>query len=478
MEAELAIILKRVGALKRRGTSGSKLDELLNEAKGKPKLKRLGSFDEAPRGMLLDDTFLCPSEANNLKVVEIDKEGPKDIWQAIEVQEGISVQRRNGLVGKVPLKIEPVRIGFVSSAEFVREKPNPSESNMGQRSPERLAVPDRDRALVHMSVLDSAEFIQEKPKPNTLEKSTSPRTSEWLTVVDGDRDLESVEFNSNLASESTVHTEDEPLNADEGGWEEFIQEKLNTLENNVSERTPEGLTVAVHDSTPESVAVNSQLTSEQTEPLNLDEDGWVESIQYKNGWEQDFRGYSITCAEPASPGEISVLSPAYDPGRRPLDALIQFEDDMKCKIFVGTDQLEEAHRQLSADFQGQTEASALEVDQTSAEPSNPGEIPGVSAALDSVVHIVGDTLELPEDDIKNEIIVRNSIFTSLSSDSDHVDMDRHADDLDRADTSEGQFDDVSDQGQSSRYPSDGLNLQTAQDDLNNLTRQLSPSRTN
>ncbi|KAG0603635.1 hypothetical protein M758_10G109000 [Ceratodon purpureus] len=514
MEAELAIILKRVGALKRRGASGGKLDELLNEAKGKPKLKRLGSLDQAPKGMIVDDTFLPLSEANNMKDVEIDKEDAKDIWQAIEVQEGKSVQRRNGFVDEVASEREPVRIGFIGSSS-----PNTLESNTSQRPPEGLTVADCDRAPLRMSVLDSTEFIQEKPKPNTPEKSSSPRTPDWLTVVENDRDLESDTVNRNFASEPTMFLE-ESLNPDDGGWEEFlkekpsspgnniieresweelieekpntpessnserdgweefIQEKLDTLENNISERTPEGLAVADHDRTPESVAVNNKLTSDQTaETLNLNEGGWEESVDYENGQEQDFKGYSITCVQPGSPEKLPVVSPVHDPVDHGLDGLILFEDDIKSEILVGSDQLEEAHSQLSSGSQGQTEASAQEIDQMSAELGNPGEIPGASPAHDPVEHSVVDSLEPPGDVVEKEIDTSNPVSTSFTLDSGHVDSNDHKDELSRADTIEGETDGVSDNDLSSSVPSDGLNLEIAQDDLNNSTQQLSPGQT-
>ena len=497
MEAELAIILKRVGALKRRGASGGKLDELLNEAKGKHNLKRLGSFEQPPEGTIVDDTFLCLSEAYISKDVEIDKKDDKDRWQAIGVQEG-SVQRRNGVVGEVAFKREPVRIGFVGSAELFREKSNTVDSSTNQRLPESLAVVDHDKAPVRMSVLDSTQFFQEKPKPTTPESSIQ-HTPEWLTVADNYIDLESIAVNSNVAAEPKVLTEDEPLNPDNGGWEEFtreklntpenniseydsreefIQQKLNTLENNVSERIPQGSIVPDHDSVPDAVAVNSKLTSDQrVEPLNLDEGGWVESIECNNGWEHDFKGFRVTCAEYVSPDKTPVVISANDPVGHGLDDRILFEDGVKSETLVGSEQLEEAHRLFSLGSQIQTRSSALDIDLLSKESGNPSEIRGLRPEHDPVEHTIVNSLELHEDDIKSEIIETISISTSPNPDINLIGVNDYTDERTRAVISERQVDLLSDNGKSSAVPSNGQNLQIAQDGLINSILQLSTGRT-
>lgn len=413
MEAELAIILKRVGALKRRGASGGKLDELLNEAKGKPKLKRFSSFDQPPRGLPVDDVFLVEA-----KDVGIDDK--EDLWQGLEAQEGKTVESQAEELAVADQA--PVRLSV---------QPNPPEkSNSSPRTPHWLTVVDSGLASEPVVAEGEPvspddddgecweEFIQ--VKASSLENNVSERDS-WEELVE------------------EKHVTRENSSSEHDSWEEFIQEKLNTLENNISERTPEEWTD--HDRAPESVVVNRELTLEQ---LNFvpSEGGWVESVEHKN-----FKGYSITCAEPVGHG---------------LGDLILFEDDIKSEIHVGSDQLQEAQSQLSSSYLGYTEASSTqEIDLLSAaESGNPREIPGVSPAHDAVEH--------------SEIIVSNPVSTSPTLDSDHLNTEDHTDKLNREDLLEWQIDDVGDNGQSS---TDGQNLpQTAQDDLNNATQQLAPDQ--
>lgn len=260
MEAELAIILKRVGALKRRGSAGSKLDELLNEAKTNPKMKRFGSFDQAPKGMVIDDTFLCRSEVNNVKDVEID-DGAKDIWQAIEFQEGMNVQRRNGLVDGVSEPRDPSRSSVFHAILTSPEK----------KSSHR--TPDGDGSPVRMNLLGSSEFTVENPL--TPERNFGERGSEGSTTVDHDIVPGVVALNR------SVRNDVEPLNLDEGGWEEFVLVNPSTPEKNIGQSTrSEGLTFVGDDRSPDSVAENRYLTPARTEiqPLNLDQGSWEEFI--------------------------------------------------------------------------------------------------------------------------------------------------------------------------------------------------------
>lgn len=536
MEAELAIILKRVGALKRRGTSGSKLDELLNEAKGKPKLKRLGSFDQAPKGMVVDDTFLCRPEANNVKDVEID-EGAKDIWQAIEFQEGMNAQRRNGLVDGVTLPREPSRMSVFDSSELIHEilttpeksvilsqRPpdgaqsprrmsaldsgfnleenplTPEKSNAGERTSQGsaavnhntspdvvavhrylasdLAVRDKEVEPLNLDEGGWEEFVLENPSTPEKLVGQSTTTSEGETFVDDDRASESVAVNNSYsASEPGARSKIQPRNLDEGGWEEFnILEKkpdspeksnigervsegspaaecvavnrcsasdCNEIEplsldeggweefvpvksNNIGQRTPEDSTVE----TPEVVAENSVLTAEptvcnQNETPNLDEGARVESADYNSGWESEFKGYAITCADPGSPDKCGVI---------PVDDLMQFKEDIKSEIIVNKDQPEEPS---SGPHGHQIEAkdSAPGTDLTSAECGSSGEIPDATPALVSAGHTAVDNLKLAEDDVKSEIIPSNPIPCSptLGTGNDHD----HKDQPNRTDVSEG-----------------------------------------
>lgn len=184
MEDELAIILERVGAMKRRGTSGSKLDELLNQAKGKPELKRLGSFEQAPRSLSIDSTLLLRSDAKNMKDVEIDDEGAKDIWQAIEVQECKNVQGSSNFVNEENAKSESSRSSLLNPTDLIHEKLDAPETNASQEQSSAAVgstVAEHDRAL--QNTVENAKLTSDPMAINSVEDAIDLSPNEGCWVV-------------------------------------------------------------------------------------------------------------------------------------------------------------------------------------------------------------------------------------------------------------------------------------------------------
>lgn len=70
--------------------------------------------------------------------------------------------------------------------------------------------------------------------------------------------------------------------------------------------------------------------------LIVSEGGLVELLNFKSGWELEFKGYLIICVEFGSFDEVFVLSFVYDllVGFIVVDDFILFDEDIKSEIII------------------------------------------------------------------------------------------------------------------------------------------------